>query len=239
MTKRARNQRGGLGRSDEMILAALSHEFRTPLNGVLGMTRLLAGTRLDAAQKSYVAALEQSGEHLLGLVNQVLDLARLEAGKIELRPSPVDLERLLQGVAEIMSPRAHARGLEIACAVDPGLPEVMADEARLRQVLYNLAGNAVKFTASGGVLLTAERADGAAGAGRAKGSKMRWRSSSETPGPVSRTQSRTFARPAPAAPSARSAVRAAMGEETPARRMAFAASTPPMPGMRRSRKIRS
>ena len=168
MTTRARKQRGGLGRSDEMILAALSHEFRTPLNGVLGMTRLLAGTRLDAAQKSYVAALEQSGEHLLGLVNQVLDLARLEAGRIELRPSPVDLEHLLQGVAEIMSPRAHAKGLEIACAVDPGLTEVAADEARLRQVLFNLAGNAVKFTDRGGVLLAAERAGRAAGPGRAR-----------------------------------------------------------------------
>jgi CheY-like chemotaxis protein len=145
-----------------MILAALSHEFRTPLNGVLGMTRLLAGTRLDAAQKSYVAALEQSGEHLLGLVNQVLDLARLEAGRIELRPAPVDLEHLLQGVAEIMSPRAHAKGLEIACAVDPGLPSLLADEARLRQVLFNLVGNAVKFSCSGGVLLTAEPG-GAAG----------------------------------------------------------------------------
>jgi len=156
MTRRARNKAGGLGRSDEMILAALSHEFRTPLNGVLGMTRLLAGTRLDAAQKSYVMALEQSGEHLLGLVNQVLDLARLESAGIELHPAPVDLEHLLQGVAEIMSPRAHAKGLEIACAVDPALPTVLADEARLRQVLFNLVGNAVKFTCSGGVLLTAE-----------------------------------------------------------------------------------
>ena len=154
--------------SGDNLLAALSHEFRTPLNGVLGMTRLLAGTRLDAAQRSYVAALEQSGEHLLGLVNQVLDLARLESGRIDLRSAPVDLEHLLQGVAEIMSPRAHAKGLEIACAVDPGLAGILADEARLRQVLFNLAGNAVKFTDSGGVLLAAERAGGAAGPGEAR-----------------------------------------------------------------------
>ncbi len=156
MTRRARTEAKGLGGPDEMILAALSHEFRTPLNGVLGMARLLARTRLDAAQRSYVAALEQSGEHLLGLVNQVLDLARLQAGKIELRPAPVDLEHLLQGVAEILSPRAHAKGLEIAWAVDPGLPPIRADEARLRQVLFNLAGNAVKFTDAGGVLIAAE-----------------------------------------------------------------------------------
>src|SRR5947209_1845600 len=106
MTKRA-----GAGRPDEMILAALSHEFRTPLNGVLGMARLLAGTRLDAAQRTYVAALEESGEHLLGLVNQMLDMARIEATGLELNPAPTDIAHLLQGVAEILSPRAHAKGL--------------------------------------------------------------------------------------------------------------------------------
>ena len=170
MTKRARKGAEGLGRSDEMILAALSHEFRTPLNGVLGMARLLARTRLDAAQRSYVTALEQSGEHLLGLVNQVLDLARLQSGRIELRPGLVDLEPLLQGVTEILSPRAHAKGLEIAWAVDPGLPPIRADEARLRQVLFNLAGNAVKFTDAGGVLIAAEagRADAPAGKARVR-----------------------------------------------------------------------
>ena len=168
MTKRAHKGPEGLGRSDEMILAALSHEFRTPLNGVLGMARLLARTRLDGAQRSYVTALEQSGEHLLGLVNQVLDLARLQSGRIELRPAPVDLEQLLQGVTEILSPRAHAKGLEIAWAVDPGLPPIRADEARLRQVLFNLAGNAVKFTDAGGVLIAAEAGQGAAPAGKVR-----------------------------------------------------------------------
>ena len=91
MTKRARKGASGLGRSDEMILAALSHEFRTPLNGVLGMARLLGATRLDAAQRSYVAALEESGEHLLGLVNQMLDLARIEATGLELHLAPTDI----------------------------------------------------------------------------------------------------------------------------------------------------
>ena len=167
MTAKLRRRPVSLGPGDN-LLASLSHEFRTPLNGVLGMARLLASTRLDAAQRSYVTALEQSGEHLLGLVNQVLDLARLQAGALELHPAPVDLERLLQGVAEIMSPRAHAKGLEIAWAVDPGLPDILADEARLRQVLFNLAGNAVKFTDCGGVLLAAERAEGPSGPGQAR-----------------------------------------------------------------------
>ena len=160
MTKRARRGTGGDGRPDELILAALSHEFRTPLNGVLGMARLLNATRLDAAQRSYVAALEESGEHLLGLVNQMLDMARIEATGLQLHPAPADIEHLLQGVAEIMSPRAHAKGLEIACVSDPRLPIVVADEARLKQVLFNLAGNAIKFAEQGGVLISAELADG-------------------------------------------------------------------------------
>jgi len=139
-------------------LATLSHEFRTPLNGVLGMARLLDGTRLTAEQKSYVAALRESGYHLLALVNDVLDLARLGAGKIELHPAPTDIAGLLRQTAELMSPRAHEKGVEIAWACAADLPPVMADEGRLRQVMLNFAGNAVKFTETGGVLLTAEPA---------------------------------------------------------------------------------
>lgn len=141
-------------------LATLSHEFRTPLNGVLGMARLLDGTRLTAEQKTYVAALRESGDHLLALVNDVLDLARLGAGKIELHTAPTDIAALLRQVTELMSPRAHEKDVEIAwtCAAD--VPPVMADEGRLRQVLLNFAGNAVKFTETGGVLLSAEKAPG-------------------------------------------------------------------------------
>ncbi len=136
-------------------LATLSHEFRTPLNGVLGMARLLEATKLTAEQKSYVAALRESGDHLLSLVNDVLDLARLGEGKIELHPVRCDLADLLRQVTELMSPRAHEKGLEIAWTAEPGLPPVLADEGRLRQVLLNFAGNAVKFTETGGVLLAA------------------------------------------------------------------------------------
>ncbi|MBU4434628.1 MAG: response regulator [Alphaproteobacteria bacterium] len=136
-------------------LATLSHEFRTPLNGVLGMARLLEGTRLTAEQRSYVTALRESGDHLLSLVNDVLDFARLGATAIDLTLAPVDIEGLLRQVAELMSPRAHEKGVEIAWAVSPGLPTILADEGRLRQVLLNYAGNAIKFTTVGGVLLTA------------------------------------------------------------------------------------
>ncbi|HVY32815.1 MAG TPA: ATP-binding protein, partial [Caulobacteraceae bacterium] len=139
----------------ERYLAALSHELRTPLNGVLGMAGLLAGTRLDADQRTYVQALKQTGAHLLGLVNDVLDLAKLETGQIDLEPAPVDIELLLQGVCELLSPRAHEKGLEIAWAAEDNPPLVLADEGRLRQILFNLAGNAIKFTQTGGVLLQA------------------------------------------------------------------------------------
>jgi len=149
--------------SRERYLAALSHELRTPLNGVLGMAGLLGRTRLDADQRAYVAALKDSGEHLLGLVNDVLDLAKLESGQIDLEPHAVDIERLLQGVTELLSPRAHEKGLEIAWAAPGALPQVLADDGRLRQILFNLAGNAIKFTETGGVLLSVE---GAAKAGK-------------------------------------------------------------------------
>ena len=137
-------------------LASLSHEFRTPLNGVLGMARLLEGTRLTAEQKTYVAALHDSGQHLLTLVNDVLDFAKLGAGGVELHPAATEVEALLRGAAELLSPRAREKGLEIAWATPASPAFVLADEGRLRQILLNFAGNAVKFTDQGGVLLTAE-----------------------------------------------------------------------------------
>ncbi len=141
-------------------LAALSHEFRTPLNGVLGMARLLGSTRLTAEQRAYVAALNESGEHLLGLVNDVLDYAKLDVAGMDLNPARVDVEDLLRSVSELMSPRAHEKGLEIGWAAEAGLGAIMADEGRLKQILLNFAGNAVKFADAGGVLITAERAAG-------------------------------------------------------------------------------
>lgn len=135
-------------------LASLSHEFRTPLNGVLGMARLLQGTKLTAEQRAYVTALHDSGQHLLTLVNDVLDFAKLGAGRVELHPAPMELEGLLQGVSELLSPRASEKGLEIAWAAPAAPVQIHADEGRLRQILLNFAGNAVKFTKEGGVLIT-------------------------------------------------------------------------------------
>jgi signal transduction histidine kinase/CheY-like chemotaxis protein len=141
----------------ERYLAALSHELRTPLNGVLGMAGLLADTRLDADQNTYVQALRESGQHLLNLVNDVLDLAKLESSRIDLEPAPVDIEHLLQSVCELLSPRAREKGLEIAWASELAAAPIMADEGRLRQILFNLAGNAVKYTETGGAILEARQ----------------------------------------------------------------------------------
>ncbi|MFC5372044.1 response regulator [Brevundimonas faecalis] len=145
---------------EQQFLRLMSHEMRTPLNGVIGMLGLLSRTRLDGAQRAYAEAAQKSAEHLLGLVNDLLDYARLEAGSLEFDPAPVDLEELARGVTELLSPRAHDKGLEIVWSVAADAPDVIADEGRLRQVLFNLAGNAVKFTERGGVRLTVERAGG-------------------------------------------------------------------------------
>jgi len=136
-------------------LASLSHEFRTPLNGVLGMARLLEGTKLTAEQRAYVTALHDSGQHLLALVNDVLDYAKLGAGRVELHPAPMSVEDLLRGVAELLSPRAREKNIEISWAAPATPATVSADEGRLRQILLNFAGNAVKFTETGGVLIVA------------------------------------------------------------------------------------
>ena len=146
---------GARARAREQVFALLSHEIRTPLNGVIGMAGLLAGTPLDPTQSAYLQTLRDCAEHLLGLVNDVLDLAKLEGGRIQLEPVETDLELLLQGVCELLSPRAHAAGLEIGWSVDADAPRLLADDGRLRQILFNLAGNAVKLTTSGGVLLRA------------------------------------------------------------------------------------
>ncbi|NJC40834.1 CheY-like chemotaxis protein/nitrogen-specific signal transduction histidine kinase [Brevundimonas alba] len=146
--------------AEHQFLRLMSHEMRTPLNGVIGMLGLLQRTRLDGAQRAYAEAARSSAEHLLGLVNDLLDYARLEADRLEFDAASVDLETLVRGVAELLSPKAHDKGLEIAWSVAPDAIDVMADEGRLRQVLFNLAGNAVKFTETGGVRISVERAGG-------------------------------------------------------------------------------
>lgn len=141
-------------RAKTTLFATLTHELRTPLNGILGMAGLLEQAKLEANARTYVDAIKQSGELLLDLITEILDYSRLEAGRVALETAPFDPESAMQDVAELLSPKARAKGLELTVAVRGDAPSrVMGDDGRLRQILFNLAGNAVKFTETGGVML--------------------------------------------------------------------------------------
>jgi CheY-like chemotaxis protein len=141
------------------FLATLSHEIRTPMTGVLGMAELLQAGALQPRQRQQAQAIQRAGEHLLRLVNDALDLARIEAGKLTLEEAPFDLHELLDEVAALLQPLAHAKGLAFHLQRSPGTPRVLrGDAARVRQVLLNLAGNAIKFTDAGQVCLRSEAA---------------------------------------------------------------------------------
>ena len=136
------------------FIATISHEMRTPLNGILGMSALLLDTELTPSQRAYVEAVRQSGASLLALTNDILDFSKLDAGKLEFESAPYDPYALVQSVTEILSPHAAEKSIEIASFVDPTTPRrVVGDESRVRQILLNLASNAVKFTREGGVAL--------------------------------------------------------------------------------------
>ena len=143
------------------FLATLGHEVRTPMTGVLGMSELLLATKLDERQHRYIRSIQNAGRHLLRLVNDALDLARIEAGRLELDQQDFDLRELLDEVVALTAPMAERRGLTFTSEIDPRLPAALrGDAVRVRQILLNLLSNAVKFTERGQVRLQALPLDG-------------------------------------------------------------------------------
>jgi signal transduction histidine kinase/CheY-like chemotaxis protein len=151
----ARERAEAASQAKSRFLATVSHEFRTPLNGILGLNRLLLETGLTPAQETYARGVQSSGAALLTLIEDMLDFSKIEAGRLDIRPEPIDVAALVADVAELLAAKAYRKGIDIGVDVDPAVPaSVAVDPTRLRQVLVNLVGNAVKFTETGGVTIS-------------------------------------------------------------------------------------
>jgi len=163
--ERARDQAEQEARVKGAFLATMSHEIRTPMNGVIGMTQLLADTRLDAEQQHYVSTIRQSCEALLHILNDILDFSKIEAGRMQIEHVGFNLRRLLEESCELFSPHSRQSGIPLRLELADTLPtEVVGDPVRIRQVLINLLGNAFKFTREGSITVRVKACDGAGGA---------------------------------------------------------------------------
>jgi two-component system sensor histidine kinase/response regulator len=154
----AREAAEAASRAKSEFLSSMSHEIRTPMNAVLGMAQLLAETELSEDQRHYLDLMVANGNSLLDLINSILDLAKIESGRMQVEHSEFDLTELVDKTMATFGVRAHSKGLELVAQVAPEVPErLVGDPLRLRQILTNLLGNAIKFTDSGEIVLEVEQ----------------------------------------------------------------------------------
>ena len=145
----------------DQFISNMSHEIRTPLNAVIGFTDLLAETTLNNEQAGYIEIVKTASQNLLALINNILDLSKIESGNISLENLPIDIKHIVNSAAKIVEPKAKGKGINIICNISPNIPErLMGDQLRLSQILFNLLGNAVKFTDEGHIEIVCKMVSG-------------------------------------------------------------------------------